>query len=67
MIEHGFMFFHQVRLQKTYKFSLISAEWHSRLQVEDMLSDANNAAKPFYENLKAKMFPTCWQVSVKEK
>lgn len=25
--------------------------------MEDMLSEANNAAEPFYENLKAKMFP----------
>lgn len=59
--------FDQVNLQMTYKLSFISAKGHSRLQVEDMLSNANNAAEPFYENLKAEMFPTCWQVSVKEK
>lgn len=62
-----FLRFHQVNLQMTYKLSPIPAKGHSRLQVEDMLSDANNAAEPFYENLKAKMFPTCWQVSVQEK
>jgi len=47
--------FHQVN----QKLSFILAKGHSRLQVEDVLSDANNAAEPFYENLKAKMFPTC--------
>ena len=54
-----FCVLHQVDLQITYKLSLISAEGHSGLQVGDMLSDANNAAEPFYENLKAQMFPTC--------
>lgn len=62
-----FFFFYQVRHDMTYKRSLISVKWHSRLRVDDTLSDANNAAEPFYENLKAEMFPTCWQVSVKEK
>lgn len=59
MVVCEFLCFHQVNLQMIYKPSLIPAKGHSRLQVEDMLSDANNAAEPFYENLKAKMFPTC--------
>lgn len=62
-----YLYFYQVNLTMTYKFSLIPADGHSGLQVEEMLSDANNTAEPFYDNLKAKMFPTCWQVSVKEK
>lgn len=49
-----FLRFDQVTLRTTYKLSLIPAKGPSRQQVEDMLSDANNVAEPFYENLKAK-------------
>lgn len=46
--------FDQVTLRMTYKLSLIPAKGLSRQRVEDMLSDANNVAEPFYGNLKAK-------------
>ena len=44
----------QETLRKTYKPFSIPAKEPSRWQVEDMLSDANNVAEPFYENLKVK-------------
>lgn len=46
--------FDQVTLTMTYKLFFIPAKGPSRRQVEDMLSDANNVAELFHENLKAK-------------